>query len=120
MKVAICCSLQYLKLIKETAVKLDSINIIPLFPNLENNTPNQNKNKKELALDHYKAIDNSDAVYFITPKGYIGTSCKLELGYAFAKQKPIFLSEKTNDEAVDYYAKEFISIIDLEKISSFI
>jgi len=45
----------------------------------------------------------------------MGTSCKIELGYAIAKNKPIFFSEPTNDIGLDCYANDFIPIDKLEK-----
>ncbi len=66
--------------------------------------------KKRLALEHYEAIRESDAVYFIVPEGYMGTSCKLELGYAVASNKPVYFSEPTNDLALDCYVSKFIPL----------
>ena len=66
-------------------------------------------------MEHYVAIDEADKVYLITPEGYMGTSLKLELGYAVAKNKPIYFSEPTNDIGLDCYVKEFISTDNLKR-----
>ncbi len=59
-------------------------------------------------------IGGADAVYIITPQRYMGTSCKFELGYAIAKEKPIYFSEPTNDIGLDCYVTKFISTDSLE------
>ena len=45
-------------------------------------------------------IDQSEAIYIVNPDGYIGASVTLEIGYAFAKSKPIFALENINDITV--------------------
>jgi hypothetical protein len=45
-------------------------------------------------------IDKSDFVYIVNPDGYIGASVTLEIGYAFAKSKPIFALETIGDITV--------------------
>jgi hypothetical protein len=109
MKVAIACSMKYKDLIIETMEKFSDLHITPLFPDLDAN----DKTKKELALNQYKAIDEARVVYFICPQGYMGTSCKLELGYAIARNKIIIFSESTLDEALDCYVDFFIPPTDL-------
>ena len=100
--------------------KFESIGITPLFPNLDYSTENKDdantiEEKKRLALEHYVAINEADKVYLITPDGYMGTSLKLELGYAVAKNKPIYFSEPTKDIGLDCYVEEFISIDNLKR-----
>ena len=43
----------------------------------------------------------------------MGTSCKIELGYALALKKPVYFSEPTNDMGLDGYPKKFISLDNL-------
>lgn len=119
MKIAIGCSMKYRDLVRETVTKLTELGLIPLFPNLDYSQENFDKagspeEKKRLALEHYKAIDEADVVYLITSGGYMGTSCKLELGYAVAKKKPIYFSEPTNDPALDCYVVGFIPTTSLQ------
>lgn len=117
--------MKYRSLACETIAKLSELGLTPLFPNLDYSHENADKadtpeEKKRLAMEHYNAIDEADAVYFITPDGYMGTSCKLELGYAVARQKPIYFSEPTKDYALDCYVKGFIgteSLNDFLKIA---
>jgi len=114
MKIAIGCSMKHRSLVKETVSRLEGLGLVPLFPNLDYGDSNVDEadtitEKKRLALEHYDAIDEADVIYFITPDGYMGTSCKLELGYAIAMKKPVYFSEPTNDIGLDCYVKKFIS-----------
>lgn len=120
MKIAIGCSMKYRDLVRETMKNFDAIGITPLFPNLDYSTENKDDantidEKKRLAMEHYVAINEADKVYFINPEGYMGTSIKLELGYAVAKNKPIYFSEPTNDIGLDCYVQEFISADNLKR-----
>lgn len=120
MKITIGCSMKYRDLVRETMADLTKIGITPLFPNIDYSPDNGDhantiEEKKRLADEHYAAIDEGDAVYLLTPGGYMGTSCKLELGYAIAKNKPVYFSEPTNDIGLDCYAKEFIHVDNLKR-----
>ena len=120
MKIAIGCSMKYRDLVRNTMIDLEKIGVIPLFPNLDYGAKNKDcantiEEKKRLAIEHYEAIQNADAIYFLTPEGYMGTSCKLELGYSIAKNKLIFFSEPTNDIGLDCYVREFISTKNLKR-----
>ncbi len=120
MKIAIGCSMKYRDLVAKAMVDFSGVGIIPLFPNLDYSTENKDhadstEEKKRLALEHYQAIDQADVVYLLIPDGYMGTSCKIELGYAIAKNKPIYFSEPTNDIGLDCYVKEFIPVDSLKK-----
>jgi hypothetical protein len=42
-------------------------------------------------------IDNSDAVYVVNPEGYVGRSVCLDIGYAYARNKPIFVMHSVDD-----------------------
>lgn len=55
---------------------------------------------RSAALDHFSRIDDADIVYIITEKGYVGKSVCMEVGYAHARQKPIYCSEKLDDHSV--------------------
>ena len=120
MKIAIGCSMKYRDLVRETVARLEKIGITALFPNIDYSAENKDHadtpaEKKCLALEHYAAIDQADSIYLLTPDGYMGTSCKLELGYAIAKNKPIFFSEPTYDIGLDCYVKEFIPTGELKR-----
>lgn len=116
MKIVISCSIQYRDLIEEIIENFKKIGITPLFPNIDlDKKITTSEEVKNIALEHYRAIDEADVFYLLTPKNYIGNSCKLELGYAIAKNKPIYFSEPTNIIEFDCYVKEFIATNELEK-----
>ncbi len=105
--------MKYRSLVHQVMSELVQLGLKPIFPNLDYSHENADKadsstEKKRLAMEHYNAIDEADVVYLITPEGYMGTSCKLELGYAIAAQKPIYFSEPTKDPALDCYVSKFI------------
>lgn len=112
--------MKYRSLAIETVQKLSQLGLTPLFPNLEHTYQESDsvdtlEKKKRFATEHYDAIDKADSVYLIVPNGVMGTSLKLELGYAIAKNKSVYFSEPTNDLALDCYVKKFIVTDSLEQ-----
>jgi nucleoside 2-deoxyribosyltransferase len=117
-KIVIGSSMKFRSLVKSTMKELKNLGYQPLFPNLDYSSEDRDvaltiEEKNKLAWDHYRAVEEADAVYFILPKGYMGTSCKIELGYALALKKPIYFSEPTNDMGLDGYPKKIISVDNL-------
>lgn len=107
--------MKYRDIARETVARLHDLGMTPIFPNLDHGSENKDyaetaEEKKQFALEHYAGIDEADAVYLLTPNGYMGTSMKLELGYAIAKNKPIYFSEPTNDIGLDCYVEKFIPL----------
>jgi nucleoside 2-deoxyribosyltransferase len=47
-----------------------------------------------------KKIDDADAVYVVNPKGYVGKSVSVDIGYAYAMKKPIYLMHAVDDPPV--------------------
>ncbi|MDD5084003.1 MAG: nucleoside 2-deoxyribosyltransferase [Candidatus Moranbacteria bacterium] len=121
-KIAIGSSMRFRDVVKETIAALESFGLQPLFPNIDYSFDNRDvaeslEEKSKLAWDHYKAIEECDAVYFILPDGYMGTSCKIELGYALAFRKPVYFSESTGDIGLDCYPKAIIPLDKLELLN---
>ena len=57
--------------------------------------------------DRYlKAISEADILYLVTPKGYLGNSAKMELGFALALHKHIYCSEVVDDATLKLYCGE--------------
>ena len=117
-KIVIGSSMKFRSLVKSTMKELENLGYQPLFPNLDYSSEDRDaaltiEEKNKLAWDHYRAVEEADAVYFILPNGYMGTSCKIELGYALALKRPIYFSEPTNDMGLDGYPKKFISLNNL-------
>lgn len=123
MKLVIGSSMKYRDLARKVLLECQEIGVNAVFPNLDYSHEKADKaqtieEKQKLALEHYREIDTADAVYLLTPQGYMGTSCTLELGYAIAKGKDIYFSEPTNDSALDCYVKEFIPTHELHRFKT--
>ncbi len=117
-KIVIGSSMKFRSLVKTTMKNLEELGFTSLFPNIDYSSEDRDvaltiEEKNKLAWDHYRAVEEADAVYFILPNGYMGTSCKIELGYALALKKPIYFSEPTNDMGLDGYPKKIISLENL-------
>ena len=119
MKIIICCSVRFHDQIVETMKKMEKVGITPLFPNFDLEASNRDQaidadHKLRLALEHYAAVEDADAAYFLLPGGYMGSSVKIELGYTLACKKPVYFSEPTGDVDIDCYAKAMVSPDQLE------
>ncbi len=119
-RICISSSLRFKKIIKKTIEEFQKIGIEALFPNLDSGLDKDNldmETMKKFIQDHFHAIDNSEALYILNPKGYIGTLVKIEIGYARGKEKPIYFSEKTNSLDLDSLPK---GVIPTDSIKSFL
>ncbi|HAN10701.1 MAG TPA: hypothetical protein DCP90_08840 [Clostridiales bacterium] len=119
-KILIGGSMKFRDTIKNTMKELENIGFEPLFPNIDYTEESRDvaetiEEKSKLVWDHLKAVEQADALYFIVPNGYMGTSCKIELGYALALKKPIYFSETTNDMGLDCYTEGFIKLEELHE-----
>ena len=47
-----------------------------------------------------KKIDDADIVYVVNPQGYIGKSVSVDIGYAYAKNKPTYVMHPIDDPPV--------------------
>ena len=47
-----------------------------------------------------KKIDDADVVYIVNPEGYIGKSVSVDIGYAYARNKSIFVMHSVDDPPV--------------------
>jgi len=47
-----------------------------------------------------KKIDDADVVYIVNPEGYIGKSVSVDIGYAYARNKPIYVMHPVDDPPV--------------------
>ena len=47
-----------------------------------------------------KKIDNADVVYIVNQEGYIGKSVSVDIGYAYARNKPIYVMHLVDDPPV--------------------
>lgn len=54
-------------------------------------------------------IDEADVVYVVNPDGYVGRSVCVDVGYAYAKGKPIYVMYPIDDPPVMNMVKEVLS-----------
>lgn len=47
-----------------------------------------------------KKVDDAEIVYVVNPQGYIGKSVSFDLGYAYAKNKSIFVMNPVDDPPI--------------------
>ena len=47
-----------------------------------------------------RKIDDADVVYVVDPEGYIGKSVSVDIGYAYARNKPIYVMHSVDDPPV--------------------
>ena len=68
-----------------------------------------------------KKVDDADIVYVVNPQGYIGKSVSVDVGYAFAKNKPIYVMHRIEDPPIMNLINAVLSpkaLVDLLKESS--
>jgi hypothetical protein len=68
----------------------------------EENLPFQMSKKMDSPgiLGCLKKIDDADVVYIVNPEGYIGKSVSVDIGYAYAKNKSIYVMHRVDDPPV--------------------
>ena len=47
-----------------------------------------------------KKVDDADVVYVVNPQGYIGKSVSVDIGYAYAKNKSIYVMHALDDPPI--------------------
>jgi len=47
-----------------------------------------------------KKIDEADVVYVVNPEGYVGKSVCVDIGYAYAMNKPIYVMHQIDDPPI--------------------
>ena len=47
-----------------------------------------------------KKIDDADIVYVVNPEGYVGKSVCIDIGYAIAKKKAVYVMHQVDDPPV--------------------
>jgi hypothetical protein len=58
-------------------------------------------------------IDQADVVYVVNPGGYLGKSVSIDIGYAYAKSKPIYVMHPIDDPSVMSLVKGVLSFSEL-------
>jgi hypothetical protein len=47
-----------------------------------------------------KKINDADVIYVVNPEGYVGKSVSVDIGYAYAKNKSIYVMHRVDDPPV--------------------
>jgi diphthamide synthase subunit DPH2 len=90
-KVYVCGSFKFLHEIEELESKLKEKNI---------KYETSKKMDRRGILGCLKKVDGADIVYVVNPQGYIGKSVSFDLGYAYAKNKSIFVMNPVDDPPI--------------------
>lgn len=56
-----------------------------------------------------RKIDRADVVYIVNPEGYVGKSVSVDIGYAYAKDKQIYVMVRVDDPPVMDLVKGVLS-----------
>lgn len=108
LSVSICGSYhRHLKEMKERIEECRELGIkvlIPKYATAKSETESgfvilrgENGSPRELQEKNFRAISASSFVFVENPRGYIGPSTALEIGYAYARRIPIFCREKPKE-----------------------
>ncbi len=76
----------------------------------ENGTPRQ------LQERNFRAIAKSSFVLVVNPKGYIGPSTALEVGYAYAKGIPVFCTEIPRDYIFKFFTANGVTLQEIKSL----
>ncbi len=58
-------------------------------------------------------VDKADIVYVVNPDGYIGKSVSVDMGYAYARNKPIYVMFPVEDPPIMNLVKGVLSFKEL-------
>jgi len=106
--VVICGSSRYAKEMREFAKNLIDLGVLVYEPHLYSSHPEANWkainefDKKFMALglthDHFYKMRKADVIYVYNKDSYAGVSTTMEIGYAVALDKPIYVFEEKDTE----------------------
>lgn len=87
-RVYVCGSFRFLDKIEELETRLRKENIECVV--------SKTRDARGI-LGCLEKIDDADVVYVVNPEGYVGKSVCLDIGYAYAKNKQIFVMHSVDD-----------------------
>ena len=106
--VVICGSSRFAEEIRAFSKKLKSLGVLAYEPHLYRANPEadwdkiKDFDKKFVALglvhDHFNKMRLADVVYIMNKDAYIGVSTGIEVGYAAALNKPIYVFDENDSE----------------------
>jgi len=56
-----------------------------------------------------KKVDDADIVYVVDPRGYVGKSVSVDIGYAYAKNKSIYVMHSVDDPPIMKLVNDVLS-----------
>lgn len=101
--VTICSSSKFYGTAKEVASRLERGGMkvfTPRFDFDETQVQVSRERKARLTIEFLNKVRACDVVYVVAHDGYIGRSVALEVGYATALRKPVYLSQQAAEDAV--------------------
>jgi len=108
----VCGSFKFLREIEELECKLKEKNI-------EYETSKKMNNRGILGC--LEKVADADVVYVVNPRGYVGKSVSVDLGYAYAENKSIYVMNRVDDPPIMNLINGVLSpkaLIELLKVSS--
>ena len=117
----ISASMRFKMDIEKAIQNFHSLGIKALFPNLEvTETPKDPQTQQRLFWEHFAAVDAAHVLYVLNNGGYIGTSVKIEIGYALGKGKTVIFSENALERELNALATAVISLEHKEKLNEYL
>lgn len=118
-RVTISSSIKFKDQIRAALSRFEEVGVEASFPNLDTGVVKENVDvlfMRRLEDEHFESIDESEALYVICPKGYVGTLVSVEIGYAHAQKKPVIFSEKPEDLGLQALATSYVPLEKLQII----
>jgi nucleoside 2-deoxyribosyltransferase len=100
----VCGSFKFIRRMNELERKLKKANIEFTMPK---------KKSSRGIIGCLEKIDEADVVYVVNPNGYVGRSVCIDIGYAYAKGKPIYAMHAIVDPQVMSMVKGTLSFEEL-------
>jgi hypothetical protein len=100
----VCGSFKFMRNMTELEGKLEEENIKFMMPK---------KKGSHGIVGCLKKIDKADVVYVVNPDGYVGRSVYVDIRYAYAKGKPIYVMYPIDDPSIMSIVKGVLSFEEL-------
>jgi nucleoside 2-deoxyribosyltransferase len=71
---------------------------------------------KDVILQHLQRMDRADLIFMFNKGGYVGNSVIMEIGYAYARRKPVYVLAPIPDPSLMSLVTAVVSIEDLVQL----